>query len=106
MDFRQRRQVQPLQQSLTGADLTRAADQTLRSAPRLRDQRKARHAGIFEAIHRLDSQVDQAAREQLAGWVRDQYDVEYGDIPMGFVAPCFLGPPYVDHVLDLIYSIV
>jgi hypothetical protein len=104
VDFRQRRQVQPLQQGLSGMGLSMTGG--VQRGPVHRDQRKRRHSGIFEAVHRLDAQLDQASREQLAGWVREQYEVEYGDIPMGFVATCYLGPPYVDHMLDLIYSIV
>ncbi|MGH4020779.1 MAG: hypothetical protein ACRDT0_16450 [Pseudonocardiaceae bacterium] len=72
----------------------------------LRDLRRPRHAGLFEAVHRLDAQLDRASREELASWIRDQYSVEYGDIPVGFVAICHLGPPYVDHRLDLVHSIV
>lgn len=68
--------------------------------------RRQRHSGIFAAIHRLDAALDEATRQELAGWIRDQYSTEYGDIPLGFVAQCYLGPPYVDHRLDLIFSIV
>jgi hypothetical protein len=70
------------------------------------NQRKARHSGLFQAVHRLDVQLDRAAREELARWVRDEYQNEFGDVPLGFVAVCHLGPPYVDHRLDLIGSIV
>jgi len=67
---------------------------------------KPRHAGIFDAIHRLDTQMDASARQNLIAWVQDQYVAEYGDIPIGFLAKCFLGPPYIDHRLDLVRSIV
>ena len=105
MDYRQRRQVQPQQQGLVGKSQARN-DATLHGGPTQRAQRKRRHSGIFEAIHRLDAQVDQASRDELVAWIKDQYAVEYGDIPMGFVATCYLGPPFVDHRLDLVYSIV
>lgn len=67
---------------------------------------KARHAGIFEAVRRLDATVDAAERRALAEWVQQEYEREYGDAPLGFVAACFLGPPYVDHRLSLAHSIV
>jgi hypothetical protein len=67
---------------------------------------KHRHSGLFEAVHRLDAQVDEAARRELSDWIRSEYHREFGDIPLGFVALCYLGPPYIDHRLDLIGSIV
>jgi hypothetical protein len=68
--------------------------------------RKPRHAGLFEAIHRLDTGLDPVARDELARWIRDQYTAEYGDVPLGFVSTCHLGPPYVEHRLSLTHDIV
>ena len=67
---------------------------------------KPRHSGLFEAVHRLDTQLDAATRRQLVDWITDQYATDYGDVPLGFLARCYLGPPYVDHRLDLVRSIV
>jgi len=67
---------------------------------------KPRHSGLFEAVHRLDAQIDEASRRELAAWITDQFATEYGDIPLGFLAQCHLGPPYVDHRLDLMAQIV
>ncbi|WP_246002128.1 hypothetical protein [Allorhizocola rhizosphaerae] len=75
-------------------------------SPLTRDLRRPRHAGLIEAVHRLDAEISQAARGDLARWIRDQYQTEVGDIPLGFVAKCHLGPPYVDHILDLFDNIV
>jgi hypothetical protein len=58
------------------------------------------------AVHRLDATVDQATRDELARWIQGEYLNEIGDMPLGFVAPCGLGPPYVDHILDLGHTIV
>jgi len=76
------------------------------AAPLSGNLRRPRHAGIFQAVHALDTQLDEAQRAELARWVRDAYQADYGDVPLGFVAPCYLGPPYVDHRLDLSQSIV
>jgi hypothetical protein len=76
------------------------------SAQPMRDRRKPRHTSLFHAVRRLDAQIDTAARAELSRWVRDQYESEFGDVPLGFVARCYLGPPYVDHRLDLFQSIV
>ncbi|MEN3608651.1 hypothetical protein [Plantactinospora sp. ZYX-F-223] len=72
----------------------------------MRRARKPRHSGLFAAVSRLDTEIDPAARAELARWVREQYETEYGDIPLGFMARCYLGPPYVDHRLDLLHDIV
>lgn len=74
--------------------------------PTTRQLRKPRHAGIFEAVRRLDVGLDAATRAQLAEWIRTEYESEFGDIPLGILAVCHLGPPYVDHRLDLWRSIV
>ncbi len=54
---------------------------------------------------RLDVEIDPAARAELAGWIRDEYERELGDVPLGFLAECFLGPPFVDHILNLVHAI-
>jgi hypothetical protein len=101
MDFSQRRRVKTRRDTpLLGA----SRDQHL--LPAQRASRAPRHAGIFEAVHRIDGQLDAAARAELGRWVRDEYEREFGDVPLGFVAQCHLGPPYVDHRLDLFNSIL
>lgn len=102
MEFSQRRRVEAL--GGTSAIETPRDRQLSQPSPRI--ARAPRHAGIFEAVHRLDAQLDPATRAELAGWIRDEYAHEFGDIPLGFVATCHLGPPFVDHRLDLFQSIV
>jgi len=72
----------------------------------VRDARRPRHAALLDAVQRIDAEISPAARDELARWVRDEYQSEFADIPLGFVAQCHLGPPYVDHVLDLLHTIV
>jgi hypothetical protein len=76
------------------------------SPTRSREAAKPRHSGLFEAIHRLDAQLDEASRRGLSEWIQAEYRREYADIPIGMVATCYLGPPYVDHRLDLFMSII
>jgi hypothetical protein len=102
MEFTQRRRVE------SNLDSSRAASSNEQGllAPAHRNARKPRHAGIFEAIHRIDAGLDPAMRAELGKWIRDEYEQEYGDIPLGLFARCHLGAPYVDHRLDLWQSIL
>lgn len=69
-------------------------------------QRKARHSGVFQAVQALDTQLDEATRREVAKWIGEQYVTEYGSALLGMVAKCYLGPPYVDHLLDLFGGII
>ena len=69
-------------------------------------RQKRRHSGLFQAVLRLDTEMDAAARRELADWITEQYHTEFDAVPLGFVAQCHLGAPYIDHRLDLIGSIV
>ncbi|HTJ32164.1 MAG TPA: hypothetical protein VL738_02945 [Dactylosporangium sp.] len=107
MDFRQRRRVvssdntvQPLQMNPAATNRART---TTGNAAQLR---RPRHAGFMRAIHQIDATVDPAQRAQLAKWLSDTYIEEVGDLPLGCLAQCYLGPPYVDHRLDLGQAIV
>ncbi len=101
MEFSQRRRVDPLVGSI-GAQWQQRGQTTVPGKSR----RKPRHAALFHAMHRLDAELDPASRGELARWIREQYEQEFGDIPLGFLAQCYLGPPYVDHRLDLFRDIV
>ena len=99
MEFRQRHR----------SDTGRGGGQTapaFGTALSVRNLRHPRQAGLLEAVHRLDARLDPGARDELARWIRDQYPVESGAIPIGLVAPCHFGPPYVDHRLDLLDGVL
>ncbi|TGA85809.1 hypothetical protein E2651_41620 [Streptomyces sp. MZ04] len=69
--------------------------------PRRRELYQARSEPLREAVTRLDAGLDEQAQRQLAEWIGEEYRTSYGGIPLGFVARCYLGPPYVDHVLNI-----
>ncbi len=100
MEFAQRRRVES-----HSAPTASTGAQNLQR-PAHRNARKPRHAGIFEAVHRIDAGLDPAMRAELTAWIRDEYEREFGDVPLGLFARCHLGPPYVDHRLDLWQSIL
>jgi hypothetical protein len=91
----------------------RAAEQGLKglstSVPRLgsRAFRRNRAEALTNSVARLDAAMDEQTRQQLAEWIAGEYAHEYGGaIPLGFLATCYLGPPYVDHRLSLLETIV
>lgn len=70
------------------------------------DRLKDRSRELLEAVSGFDAGLDDAARRRLADWIREHYESEHPGAPVGFLARCHLGPPYVDHVLDLFGAIV
>lgn len=61
---------------------------------------------LLDAVGRLDAGLDEQACRSLADWLREQYTTAYGSVPLGYVARCHLGPPFVDHQLSLLGVIV
>jgi hypothetical protein len=107
VEFRQRPKVQQSQQH------QQSGDQQQRSlagpAPRLgsREFRRARGAALLDSVARLDASLDEAVRRQLADDIAAGYVNDHGGaVPLGFLAKCHLGPPYVDHRLSLLESIL
>ncbi|MEU4176231.1 hypothetical protein [Streptomyces sp. NPDC026589] len=59
----------------------------------------ARPPFLLEALRRMDARLADEELRDTAAWLREQYTASYGTAPVGYVAQCFLGPPYVDHLL-------
>lgn len=77
---------------------------TDRSALALR--MRLRSQQVMQTMTVVDAQVDQVAKVELMQWIRDEYAQTYGGMIIGTFARCYLGPPYVDHKLDLLGSIL
>ncbi|MFJ9027688.1 hypothetical protein ACIRQP_04045 [Streptomyces sp. NPDC102274] len=71
-----------------------------------RDRYQDRTRELMDSVRRLDAGLNEAAVRELSGWIREQYATSYGDVPVGFVAVCRLGPPFVDHRLSLFHTII
>ncbi|WP_216586805.1 hypothetical protein [Streptomyces brasiliscabiei] len=56
---------------------------------------------LLGRVRRLDAAVDDAAVQDIAAWLREEYVGRGAPVPVGYVAPCLLGSPYVDHRLGL-----
>ncbi|MGW4427499.1 hypothetical protein [Streptomyces tendae] len=76
------------------------------AAPLRRERLAPRPQGLRDAVGRLDAGLDEHGRGQLAQWIGEEYRANYGEVPLGFFARCYLGPPYVDHQLNLFQVII
>jgi hypothetical protein len=62
---------------------------------------RPRPADVLHALRRLDARLADEELREMGRWIGEQYVTSYGTAPIGYVARCFLGPPYVDHRLGL-----
>lgn len=72
----------------------------LASRMRCRDQQ------LIQTLSQVDVQVDQVAQANVMQWIREEYEDRYGGMLLGMFSKCYLGPPFVDHKLDLFGSIL
>ncbi|MFE6163685.1 hypothetical protein ACFQ7F_32760 [Streptomyces sp. NPDC056486] len=103
---RPRRIVQTGQQLTPGLGKDQRTTRAPGTAGPNRELYRARARPLLDAVTRLDAGLDEGARRQLAEWIGDEYRTAYGDVPLGLVARCHLGPPYIDHVLNLFHVIL
>lgn len=72
-----------------------------------RDLRRPRSAELLAAVRKLDSGLDEQACHALAEQISGLYAKDFaGGVPIGLLATCYLGAPYVDHRLNLVELIV
>jgi hypothetical protein len=87
-----------------------AQSSNIRSAAQrqaIRELRKPRGAALLDAVKLLDSGLDETACRALAEQIGALYEKDFGGgVPIGLLATCYLGAPYVDHRLNLIELIV
>lgn len=70
-----------------------------------RTRSRRRPAELLDAIQQLDVTTDDAARRELLKFVGELYE-QFGGTPLGLFAKCWLGAPYLDHIVSLGGSIV
>lgn len=107
MRFRERNQ-----QSSGTASTNRSAQRntntrTAQQRAALRELRRPRGKTLLDAIGKLDSGLDEQACRALAEEVAAHYAREFGGgVPIGLIATCYLGAPYIDHRLNLVELIL
>jgi hypothetical protein len=91
----------------TMADAAQAAlrDRGAVTGPRVASQIEVRKRGtlrsqeLMQAIASLDTHPSAEAVAKIMDWIRDEYDARGGGALAGLFGRCYLGPPYVDHVM-------
>lgn len=68
--------------------------------------RAPRGRELVERIGDLDTELSDSAREEIVAWISNAYASRIGSVPVGFIARCHLGPPYIDHRLGLTHAIL
>lgn len=66
-----------------------------------RNRRVVRDEELRAAVQRLDTTTSPGMVEALMRWIEDEYERRQGGKLIGLFGRCYLGPPYVDHRLDL-----
>ncbi|MFI6652856.1 hypothetical protein ACIBI8_35285 [Streptomyces sp. NPDC050529] len=65
-----------------------------------------RSRALRDAMVALDSGIDEAQARHVIDGICREYESVHGGLPLGFLARCHLGPPFVDHQLALDHTIV
>lgn len=69
-----------------------------------RSQTRSRE--LMSVLGDIDVCVDRASQAEIMRWVQAEYEARQGGTLVGLLQQCYLGPPYVDHKLDLFGDIV
>jgi hypothetical protein len=72
----------------------------------LASRMRPRNQELLQSLSQVDVRVDQVAQANVMQWIRGEYDQRYGGMLLGMFSKCYLGPPYVDHKLDMMGSIL
>jgi hypothetical protein len=67
----------------------------------LSQRMKRRSRELLIAVGSLDTSLDPRANAEIMKLIRDEYDARQGGALIGLFGRCYLGPPYVDHKLDI-----
>lgn len=80
---------------------TTVAPQFLSKATIDRNRHTPRSQELLDAIARIDTETNALAAQEIMEWVRSQYEERGGGEILGLFSKCYLGAPFVDHVMTL-----
>ena len=72
----------------------------------IHNRSRRRSQEIRDAVARLDTCTDDQTRLEVLEWVGGLYELREGGTLLGLFGRCYLGAPYVDHLMDLTGSII
>lgn len=67
----------------------------------LRNRASIRSTDLLQAIAALDTQASAVANAEVMDWIREAYDERRGGRLVGLFGKCYLGAPYVDHIMTV-----
>lgn len=70
-----------------------------------RRRQQVRDSELLQAVKRLDTEPSREAQMEIMEWLQKEYDERGGGPLIGLFSRCYLGPPYVDHMLNLLGQI-
>lgn len=71
-----------------------------------KNRKRRRSAELVAAVQKLDTATDPESRRELSDWVRSLYEAQDLADPVALFSRCYLGQPYLDHVMTLEGSIL
>lgn len=67
----------------------------------LRNRAAVRSSELMQAIAALDTQASAVASAEVMEWIQQAYDERRGGRLLGLFGMCYLGVPYVDHIMTV-----
>lgn len=65
------------------------------------NRRLRRPAELTETVRHLDAYGDPQGAAELADWLQNEYSSRGCGLVVGLFSHCYLGPPFIDHQLDM-----
>lgn len=66
-----------------------------------RNRKRRRSQELVAAVQRLDTATDPQTRRELAAFIDSLYEAQDLSAPVALFSTCYLGSPYLDHVMAL-----
>lgn len=96
-----RRMLNDLSSVASTGQAQRVGGQTTTVTPAERRARSIRRsAELLQAVRGIDTATTPQAQAEIRAWLLEVYESRGGGMLLGLFSHCYLGAPYIDHVLD------
>lgn len=89
---------------MTSTETTKTTGQS-KNLFALKARSRFRSTDLLDAVQKLDVTTGEKAHRELIEFITGLYE-ESGSVPIGLFAKCWLGKPYLDHIVSLEGEIV